>query len=51
MAGMFRDEREAMAQKLDVLDREAEILWADNLARCEKLLAVSRGAGSTRSSA
>lgn len=49
MTPMFRDEREAMAQKLDVLDREAEALRADNAAMREQLLAVSRGAGITPS--
>lgn len=43
MSAMFRDEREAMAQKLDVLDREAETLRADNDAMRAQLLAAQRG--------
>jgi hypothetical protein len=47
MVAMFRDDREAMVQKLDVLDREAEELRADNAAMREQILASQR-AGSVQ---
>ena len=37
---MFRDEREAMAQKIDVMDREAEALRSQNDAMRQQLLAA-----------
>lgn len=43
---MFRDDREAMAQKIDVLDRQAEALRADNAAMREQLLATQLGQSS-----
>lgn len=39
---MFRDDRQAMVCKLDVLDREAESLRSQNAAMREQLLAVRR---------
>jgi len=47
MGAMFRDEREAMARKIDVMDREAETLRADNAAMREQLLAQHGVSAST----